>query len=92
MKSIDIFALIWLGTLSAVTLLLFGFDKWRARAAGWRVPERNLLLFAAAGGWVGGLLGMQLFRHKSAKGTFQLRYALALVPFVAEIWAWLHWR
>jgi uncharacterized membrane protein YsdA (DUF1294 family) len=44
------------------------------------------------GGWPGGFLGMQLFRHKSAKWTFRLMYALALVPFAAEIWAWLHWR
>ena len=85
-------ALIWFATLNAVTFLLFGFDKWRARAAGWRIPEKNLLLLAALGGWPGGLLGMQLFRHKSAKWTFRLLYALALVPFAAEIWAWLHWR
>lgn len=49
-------------------------------------------MLGALGGWLGGLLGMMVFRHKTAKWTFKFKYALALIPFTAEIWAWLHWR
>lgn len=92
MKWLDQFALVWFATFSAVTFLAFGFDKWRASRAGRRVPESFLILIAATGGWPGGLLGMNVFRHKTAKWTFKLKFALALIPFAAEVWAWLHWR
>ncbi len=71
---------------------MFGLDKWRAGRSGRRVPERILILCAALGGWLGGLIGMNVFRYKTAKTTFKLKYALALVPFAAEIWACLRWR
>ena len=75
-----------------ITFLTFGYDKWRAARSGSRVPESFLCLLGAVGGWPGGLLGMSLFRHKTAKWTFKFKYALALIPFAAEIWAVLHWR
>lgn len=78
--------------MSATSFLAFGWDKWRAARAGRRAPEFSLVLLAALGGWPGGLLGMKVFRHKTAKWTFKLQYALALVPFAAEIWAWLRLR
>ena len=46
----------------------------------------------AMGGWPGGLAGMIVFRHKTAKWTFLLKHAPALTPFAAEVWAWHHWR
>lgn len=92
MNTIDTIALGWFGILSVVTWLAFGLDKWRAGRGGQRVAESQLALLAALGGWPGGLLGMILFRHKTAKWTFKLKFALALVPFVAEVWAWWHWR
>lgn len=84
--------LAWLVTLNVVTFLLFGFDKWRAGVAGWRVPENTLCGLGALGGWPGGLIGMKLFRHKTAKWSFKLKYTLAIIPFAAGIWAWLHFR
>ncbi len=72
--------------------MAFGFDKWRAAGSGRRIPEMTLALLGAFGGWPGGLIGMKLFRHKTAKWTFKVKYALALLPFAAEIWAWWHWR
>jgi uncharacterized membrane protein YsdA (DUF1294 family) len=92
LKSLDTFAAIWLAAFSVVTFLAFGFDKCRASSSGSRVPESFLVMFGVVGGWPGGLLGMIVFRHKTSKWTFQLKYALALFPFIAEVWAWLHWR
>jgi uncharacterized membrane protein YsdA (DUF1294 family) len=86
------FAAIWFAAFSAVTFLAFGFDKWRASRSGSRVPESFLVMLGALGGWIGGLFGMNVFRHKTSKWTFKVKYALALVPFAAEVWAWLRWR
>jgi uncharacterized membrane protein YsdA (DUF1294 family) len=92
LKNIDSFAAIWFAVFNVVTFIAFGFDKWRASGSKQRISEFSLALLGALGGWPGGLLGMNVFRHKTAKLTFKLKYALALIPFAAEIWAFLHWR
>ena len=92
MRTADNIALVWFAAFSAVTFLAFGFDKWRASRSNSRVPEFSLAMLGALGGWLGGLIGMLVFRHKTAKWTFKLKYALALVPFAAEVLAWHQWR
>lgn len=92
MSNWDSIALVWFATINMVTFLTFGYDKWRAGRSGQRVSELTLVLLGAIGGWPGGLTGMIVFRHKTAKWTFKLKYALALLPFSAAIWAWLHFR
>ena len=92
MKIPDSLAALWFAAFSTVTFLVFGFDKWRSGRAGQRVAELTLVLLGALGGWPGGLLGMMMFRHKTAKWTFKFKYAFALIPFATEVWAWLHWR
>ena len=77
----------WLAAMSCLTFGLFGYDKWQAGRKGGRVAESTLWLASAAGGWPGGLLGIILFRHKSAKGSFQLKFAAALIVWVALLWA-----
>ncbi len=56
--------------LSILTFLLFGYDKNAARTHQWRIPEKVLLGLSILGGAVGGLLGMQVFRHKTRKNYF----------------------
>ena len=65
------------------TLLLFGYDKWQAGRSGNRFAESTLLWASALGGWPGGLLGMLLFRHKSAKGSFQVKFIAAALLWSA---------
>lgn len=91
-KNLDSIAVIWFAVFSVVAFIAFGFDKWRASGSGQRVPEFTLVTLGALGGWLGGLIGMMLFRHKTAKWTFKFKYALALIPFAAAVWAWWHWR
>lgn len=50
--------------------IMYGLDKWKAKSGAWRIPERTLLLIALAGGSVGALAGMLLFRHKTRKPKF----------------------
>ena len=51
--------------------LMYGIDKWKAKSGRWRIPEKVLLLAAFAGGSVGALAGMMMFRHKTKKAKFK---------------------
>ena len=82
--------LLWTGALSAWAFVLFGFDKWRAGRGGVRIAEATLFWVSALGGWPGGLLGMIVFRHKSAKGSFQLKFAAAFLVCAGLVYA--AWR
>jgi uncharacterized membrane protein YsdA (DUF1294 family) len=77
--------------LNVVTLLVFGFDKWRSRGAGSRVPERTLLWLVGLGGLVGAWMAMSLFRHKTRKMPFRAWAILwtALNPLWLLAWATL---
>jgi uncharacterized membrane protein YsdA (DUF1294 family) len=92
MSRVDQFAIGWFALWSAVAFFAFGLDKRRARRGAERVSEFTLVALAALGGWPGGLLGMIRFRHKTAKWTFRLKFALALIPFAAEVWTWWRFR
>jgi uncharacterized membrane protein YsdA (DUF1294 family) len=92
MRLMDQIALVWLVAMNAVAFVVFGLDKWLAKRGAGRVPEATLLWLCALGGWPGGLLAMQVFRHKTAKLSFKLWFALALVPFAVGVWAWWRWR
>lgn len=74
----------WLGITSCTAFVLFGYDKWQAGRKGGRVAESTLWLASAFGGWPGGLLGMVVFHHKSAKASFQFKFAAAFL-----VWAGL---
>ena len=62
----------YIAAINIVLFLLFGIDKLCA-VCGWRrVSERVLLSVAFAGGCVGALMGMWLFRHKTKKVHFRV--------------------
>jgi uncharacterized membrane protein YsdA (DUF1294 family) len=63
---------LWLAAASIITLVLFGFDKNRAKSGGWRVPEATLFFWILIGGFPGGWIGRSLFHHKTQKGIFVL--------------------
>lgn len=79
-----------LGIASMAALGLMGCDKWLAGRNRSRVPEGTLLLVCALGGWPGGLLGIIMFRHKSAKASFQLKLVASMAVWAAL--AWTGWR
>lgn len=59
--------LLYLGTVNLGSVALFGYDKFQAQREEYRVSEKALCRSAWAGGWAGGLVAMQLFRHKTRK-------------------------
>ena len=79
--------LLWLGALSLLAFVLFGWDKLMARRGRSRVPEAALLGVCLCGGGAGGLLGMLLFRHKLRKAPFPVLIPLFFV-LQALLTAW----
>ena len=70
---------------SAISFVLYGWDKRQAKVKGWRVPEKNLHLLSLLGGWPGALAGQQVFRHKTQKQSFQLTYWFTVVANIGMV-------
>jgi uncharacterized membrane protein YsdA (DUF1294 family) len=80
--------LLWLALTNVAAFLLFAWDKFKAAGSGGnRISEFNLTAIGAVGGWPSGLLAMLLFRHKTAKLSFKLKYSLAFVVWAGLIYA-----
>ena len=56
-----------------------GLDKMSAKVNSERVPEIWFFLISLAGGFVGVVLGMFAFHHKTSKTGFQIKIAAAAV-------------
>ena len=57
--------------MNLVVMIMYAFDKHRARTGGERISERALLI-AALFGPFGALVGMRAFHHKTRKARFLL--------------------
>ena len=75
--------LIAYAAISFITFILYGADKSKARRGAWRIPEKVLLGLSFFGGAVGGLFGMNLFRHKTKHWYFWAVNVLGLVVQIA---------
>ncbi len=81
-----------LAVLNLVSFSLMAYDKRCAKAGKWRVPEKVLFLAAACFGALGGVLGMQLCRHKTRHWYFQVFFPLMLAAQAALlIWGYTAW-
>ena len=72
-------ALTYIVLLNAGSLVLMGFDKMSASVNSQRIPEVWFFLISLAGGFVGVIIGMFAFRHKTRKLSFQLKIVLAAI-------------
>ena len=70
---------------NAVSFLLMAHDKRCARQGRWRVPEKVLFLATACFGGLGGVLGMQLLRHKTRHWYFRVFFPLMLAVQVVAV-------
>ena len=75
--------IIYLLAVNAVTLVLYGADKSRAKRGKWRISEKTLLLGGVIGGMLGGLAGMKLFHHKTKHLYFYAVNILSLLLWIA---------
>ena len=65
--------------VNIIAFCVFGIDKRRARKKRWRIPEAVLFALALAGGALGALAGMYVFRHKTRKWYFAWGIPLILL-------------
>jgi uncharacterized membrane protein YsdA (DUF1294 family) len=84
----------WAGLLyagaSALCFALYAVDKAAARAGRDRISESMLLSLGFVGGWPGAIVAQQLFRHKTVKRGFRLRFWLSVIANLATFtWATL---
>lgn len=74
--------------VSLASFLVYRDDKVRAERGRRRTPEKTLHAFDLLGGWPGGLLAQQAFRHKSGKRSFQAGFWITVLLNCAAL-AWL---
>ena len=82
----------YLIAVNCVLFAFYGLDKALSRGRRLsRVPERTLHWLALAGGTPAALLGQHLFRHKTIKGSFRLRFWAIAALQAAAVGVWLWW-
>ena len=78
---------LWLVAINLVTYLMYAWDKRRAKKGQRRISERELLLWALAGGSPAAFLAMRKFRHKTQKMSFRLQYwGIVIVQVGLIVW------
>ena len=58
--------------MSIITFVAYGIDKFKAKHAMWRTPEKTLHMLEALCGWPGAFFAQRFFRHKSYKRSFRV--------------------
>ena len=84
------YLLIYLICINVLAFLSMAADKFKAAHARWRIPEKTLFLLAAAGGSIGSIAWMFLFRHKTKHLSFRIGLPLILILQCAA--AFFIWR
>jgi uncharacterized membrane protein YsdA (DUF1294 family) len=78
----------WVAAISLVAFVAYGYDKALSKTQRTRVPESVLLFLVLIGGTLGAVVAMAVFRHKTAKGSFQLKLVVVVAVQVALIAAY----
>lgn len=77
---------IYLLIINTVTFFVYLIDKHNAKRKLYRISEKNLILLVVAGGSLGALISMYVFRHKTKHLFFTLSVPLILFLQVVGIW------
>lgn len=75
--------------INAVTFIVYGIDKYKAKKTKWRIPEVTLLLLAVLGGSIGAWMGMKVWHHKTMHKKFKYGIPAILLIQIA-LMAYLH--
>jgi uncharacterized membrane protein YsdA (DUF1294 family) len=76
--------------INIIGFLTMWYDKRMAQAGRYRIPESRIFLIAIAGGAIGVLLGMEIFRHKTRHLKFKVFIPLILLLQVILYWFYLY--
>ena len=79
--------LIYLLAVNALTFIVYGIDKYKAKHDNWRISEATLLLLAVIGGSIGAWCGMKIWHHKTMHKKFKYGVPVILLLQVAlAVW------
>lgn len=79
--------LIYLLAVNALTFIVYGIDKYKAKHAKWRISEATLLLLAVVGGSIGAWCGMKVWHHKTMHKKFKYGVpAILLMQVALAVW------
>ncbi len=71
--------MIYLMLINIICFMAMWVDKQRAVRKKWRIPEKTLFILAIFGGSLGGILGMNMFRHKTKHAKFKYGFPIILI-------------
>ncbi len=72
--------------ISFISYFLCYHDKKKATKNNWRIPENSLHLFELLGGWPGSFIAQKIFRHKTNKWQYQLKFWLIITFY--QLFSW----
>ena len=75
--------------INAITFVVYGIDKYKAKKAKWRISEATLLMLAVLGGSIGAWMGMRVWHHKTMHRKFKYGIPAILLIQIA-LMAYLH--
>ena len=75
--------------INAVTFIVYGIDKYKAKKAKWRISEATLLLLAVLGGSIGAWMEMKVWHHKTMHKKFKYGIPAILLIQIA-LMTYLH--
>ncbi len=82
----DILTIVFL-IMNIFAFVIMSYDKRLAKMKRTRIPENNLLTISILGGSLGILSAMILFRHKTSKGSFVLKFIFTiLIQLIVLFW------
>ena len=83
MNTLHSYLAYYLLAINAVTFIVYGIDKYKAKKGKWRISEATLLTMAAIGGSIGAWAGMRLWHHKMMHKKFKYGIPLIIIMQVA---------
>lgn len=79
----------YLLAINALSFILFGLDKYKAKKGKWRISEATLLMIAVIGGSIGAWSGMRLWHHKTMHKKFKYDIPVIMIMQVCLV-VYLH--
>ena len=69
--------------INAITFIIYGIDKLKAKKGKWRILESTLLLLAIIGGSIGAWFGIKVWHHKTLHKKFKYGIPLIVITHIA---------
>ena len=78
-----IYILYYLIGINAISFVVYGIDKLKAKKGKWRITESTLLLLAITYGSIGAWFGIKVWHHKTLHKKFKYGIPLIVIAQIA---------